>query len=82
MVNIRMLARVVLLGCAVAYGIVMWQARTADAALGGQITAEQKNEAALSEEIRQACERAGVTIDDKSPNVVCEDNRLNGVKVD
>jgi len=80
--NIRMVARATIVCCAVAYGIFMWHARATDRALADQILTTQKNGAALSEKMRQACEKAGVKIDDKSTNVVCEDNSVNGTKVD
>jgi hypothetical protein len=44
-----MFGRVVILGCAVAYGVYMWQARTTDRALADQMSKAQKNGDALRE---------------------------------
>lgn len=47
--NIRMIGRIVILGCAIAYGLYMWQARITDRALGEQMLKAQKNGDALRE---------------------------------
>jgi hypothetical protein len=82
--SIRMLARVAILCCAAAYGLYMWHATTTDRELANQSLTSQKNGDALQarEKMLQACAKAGIFVDDKSTGVVCEDNMMNGVKVD